>query len=279
MFLVPCTLLVRSSLGLAETNVDTFPLTLPTKLTELEKIRVGIVNYLNTRPLIYGLQRPPISDRIILTGDYPSRIAGQLLQDEIDVGLVPVAALKSLPEYYVVGDYCIGTEGEIASVALFSEVPLQEIKKVYLDYQSRSSVALLKFLMKEYWGISPELLQAGNESYRDEIKGETAGLVIGDRALEQRKRSTFIYDLGSEWRAITGLPFVFAVWASKKKLPDDFISEFSRANAVGLEKIDEIVAATAYDLYDLGKYYKLHLSYHLDEAKRKGMEHFLELIT
>ena len=251
---------------------------MPTKLTELEKIRVGIVNYLNTRPLIYGLQRPPISEKIILTGDYPSRIAGQLLEGEIDLGLVPVAALKNLPEYHVVGDYCIGTEGEIASVALFSEVPVQEIKKVYLDYQSRSSVALLKFLMREYWGISPELLQAENESYRDEIRDTTAGLVIGDRALEQRKRSTFIYDLGSEWKAITGLPFVFAVWASKKKLPDDFISEFSRANAMGLEKIDEIVTASDYDLYDLKKYYKLHLSYHLDDAKKRSMEYFLEII-
>ncbi len=276
---MPCTLLVRRSLGEAETKVDAFPLPLPTKLAELEKIRVGIVNYLNTRPLIYGLQRPPINDKIILTGDYPSRIATQLLQDEIDVGLVPVAALKNLPEYHIVGDYCIGTEGEIASVALFSEVPVQEIQKVYLDYQSRSSVELLKFLMREYWGISPGLLPAENESYREKIRDTTAGLVIGDRALEQRKRSTFIYDLGSEWRAITGLPFVFAVWASKKKLPDEFTSEFSKANAMGLEKINEIVTASGYDLYDLKKYYNLHLSYHLDDAKKRGMAHFLELIT
>lgn len=244
----------------------------------MEKIRVGIVNYLNTRPLIYGLHRPPVSDKIILTGDYPSRVAGQLMNDEIDVGLVPVAALKEMKEYHIVGDYCIGTEGEIASVALFSEVPVQEIKKVYLDYQSRSSVALLQFLMREYWGINPEVLRAENESYRHEITGTTAGLVIGDRALEQRKLSTFIYDLGSEWRAITGLPFVFAVWASRKKLPDEFIREFNEANSVGLKKIDEIAASIPDALYDMKKYYKLHLSYRLDEAKKKGMEKFLELI-
>ncbi|MFZ9388608.1 MAG: menaquinone biosynthetic enzyme MqnA/MqnD family protein, partial [Chitinophagaceae bacterium] len=177
-----------------------------------------------------------------------------------------------------VGDYCIGTEGEIASVALFSEVPVHEIRKVYLDYQSRSSVALLQFLMREFWGISPELLPATDESYRERIIGTTAGLVIGDRALEQRKKSTFIYDLGSEWRAITGHPFVFAVWASKKEMPPDFVSEFSLANAIGLEKIDEIVAANPYELYDLRKYYTLHLSYRLDEAKKKGMEYFLEII-
>lgn len=251
---------------------------MPTKLTELEKIRVGIVNYLNTRPLIYGLERPPIAEKIELTGDYPSRIAGLLLNDEIDVGLVPVAALKNMPEYHIVGNHCIGTRGEIASVALFSEVPVSEIKKVYLDYQSRSSVALLKFLMKEYWGINPEIIQAENESYRDKLTGTTAGLVIGDRALEQRKRSTFIYDLGSEWRAITGLPFVFAVWASKQKLPDDFIEQFDAANANGLRHIDEIVAGTSYDLYDLKKYYSLHLSYKLDELKLRAMELFLHVI-
>lgn len=247
------------------------------KITQLEKIRVGIVNYLNTEPLLYGLTRPPINEQIVLTGDYPARLAEQLKKNEIDVGLVPVAVIPQLRSHFIVGDYCIGTEGEIASVALFSEVPMHEIKKVYLDYQSRSSVALLKYLMKEYWGIAPEIIMAADDSYRKEISGTTAGLVIGNRAFEQRKISTFIYDLGSEWKKITGLPFVFAAWVSTKKLPDDFINVFNKANAIGLHHIDEIVAANTSDLYDLKKYYTLHLSYQLDDAKRRSMEHFLEV--
>ncbi len=243
------------------------------------KIRVGIVNYLNTKPLLYGLQRPPISEQIELVGDHPARVAEMLMNDEIDIGLVPVAVLPKLSTYHIVGNYCIGTEGEIASVALFSEVPMQDVKKVWLDYQSRTSVALLKYLMKEYWGINPEIVQADNENYRDQITGTTAGLVIGDRAFSQRKRSTFIYDLGSEWRSITGLPFVFAVWVSKKELPAGFIQAFDAANALGLDHIDEIVAAADFDLYDLKKYYSLHLSYQLDEKKRRSMEKFLELIV
>ncbi len=243
------------------------------------KIRVGVVNYLNTKPLVYGLERPPISDQIELIGDYPSRLAQMLINDEIDLGLIPVAVLPQLPEYHIVGNYCIGTEGEIASVALFSEVPMYEIKKVYLDYQSRTSVTLLKYLMKEYWGINPEIVEAINEDYRKEIKGTTAGLVIGDRAFEQRKISTFIYDLGSEWRSITGLPFVFAAWVSTKKLPDDFISLFDEANAIGLQHIDEIVSAASFGLYDLKKYYTLHLSYGLDERKRRALKIFLELMA
>jgi len=244
----------------------------------LEKIRTGIVNYLNTRPLIYGLEKPPLADQIELIGDYPARIAAMLIKGEIDLGLIPVAVIPLLPEYHIVGDYCIGTEGEIASVALFSEVPMEEVEKVYLDYQSRTSVALLRFLMKEYWGINPEIIEAAGEDYRQEIKGRTAGLVIGDRALEQRKISTFIYDLGSEWKKITGLPFVFAAWVSTRPLPENFIRDFNFGNALGLDKIDEIVAANPYPLYDLKKYYSLHLSYQLDEAKRKGMQRFLEVI-
>lgn len=244
----------------------------------MSKTRVGIVNYLNTKPLLYGLERSSISGQIELIGDYPSRLAGMLIRDEIDLGLIPVAVLPELPEYHIVGNYCIGTEGEIASVALFSDVPMQEIKKVYLDYQSRTSVALLKYLMREYWGINPEIIEATNEDYRKEIKGTTAGLVIGDRAFEQRKISTFIYDLGSEWRSITGLPFVFAAWVSTKKLPDDFIRLFNAANAVGINHIDEIVAANYFDLYDLKKYYTLHLSYKLDLQKQKGLELFLSVL-
>ncbi len=243
-----------------------------------KKIRVGIVNYLNTKPLIYGLQRPPVSEVIELTGDYPAKVAEMLQKGEIDVGLIPVAVIPQLPSYHIVGDYCIGTEGEIASVALFSEAPMNEIKKVYLDYQSRTSVALLKFLMKEYWGISPVIVHADNEDYLQELTGTTAGLVIGDRALRQRKLSTFIYDLGSEWRKITGLPFVFAAWVSIKKLPEEFIRMFNVANAMGLDRIDEIALANPYSLYDLKKYYTLHLSYHMDNRKRKGMEKFLEVI-
>jgi chorismate dehydratase len=243
-----------------------------------KKVKVGIVSYLNTRPLIYGLRLPPVSEQIELIEEHPAKLADMLISGDIDLGLIPVAAIPQLKEHYIVGDYCIGTEGEVASVCLFSEVPVQEIKKVYLDYQSRSSVALLQWLMKEYWGIHPEIIHAADDSFRKEIKGTAAGLVIGDRAFEQRKVSTFIYDLGAEWRSITGLPFVFAAWVSNKPLPEAFIKTFNEANALGLGFIDEIVAANAFELYDLKKYYNLHISYRLDDRKREGMKKFLSIL-
>lgn len=245
----------------------------------MDKIKVGTVNYLNTKPLEYGLKRPPINEKIELITDYPSRLADLLMRGEIDVGLIPVAAIIDLPQYYLVGDYCIGSNGEVASVCLFSEVPVEKIEKVYLDYQSRSSVALLKWLMKEYWGSQAELVEAQNENFIKEIKGTTAGLVIGDRALKQRKISTFIYDLGSEWKKMTGLPFVFAAWVSTKKLAEDFIEMFNRANALGLEHLDEIIKDNPFEIYDLKKYYSLHISYLLDKEKRLAMKKFLELIV
>ena len=244
----------------------------------MTKIKVGIVSYLNTRPLIYGLKLEPIASRIELVEDNPAELAEMLKNNEIDLGLIPVAAIPELKESYLSGDYCIGTEGEAASVCLFSEVPLKQIDKVYLDYQSRTSVELLKWIMHEYWGIRPEMIIATDEDYRKEIKGTTAGLVIGDRAFEQRKLSTFFYDLGAEWKKITGQPFVFAVWISNKKLPEEFIHLFNEANGMGLKHIDEIVANHSFDLYDLKKYYTLHMNYLLDETKKKAMKYFLSLL-
>ena len=213
-----------------------------------DKIKVGIVNYLNTKPLLFGLEQGPVNAKIELIGDYPSKIGDMLISGGIDVGLVPIAILPKLTSYNIVGNCCIGTEGEIASVALFSEVPMNEIESIYLDYQSKTSVALLKYLVSEYWGINPILVDAKGEDYRNEITGKTAGLVIGDRAFEQRKVSTFIYDLGSEWRAITGLPFVFAVWASIRPLSEDFSREFNEANLEGLKHIGQIAAAQNFEL-------------------------------
>ena len=239
---------------------------------------MGVVNYLNTKPMMYGLERSSLKERMELIPDYPAMIAQRLAAGRIDLGLVPVAASPALAEHHIVGDYCIGTEGEIATVALFSEVPMDRIEKVYLDYQSRTSVALCRYLMKESWGISPEIVDAEGESFRDEIRGTTAGVVIGDRAFEQRRVSNYIYDLGSEWKAITGLPFVFAAWVSNRKLDEGFIREFNEALGLGLGHIDEIVEELEYPLFDLRKYYRLHLSYTFDERKKQGMKHFLSVM-
>jgi chorismate dehydratase len=165
--------------------------------------------------------------------------------------------------------------GEVASVCLFSEVPLGKIEKVLLDYQSRTSVALLKILIRDFWKINV-VFENTSGDYQSKISGTTAGLVIGDRALEQRKFSSFIYDLGAEWKKFTGLPFVFAAWISNKRLDDNFIMEFNKANAFGLDRIDKVVDENPYPTFDLNHYYSECISFDLDENKKKGLELFME---
>ncbi len=241
------------------------------------KIRVGAVSYLNTKPLIYGFEKVVMKDSMDLIIDYPSKIASMLLENEIDVGLVPVAIIPEMKEHYIISDYCIGSVGAVASVCLFSEVPMDEIKTVLLDYQSRTSVALLKVLIKDHWKINV-VFENTSGDYQSKISGTTAGLVIGDRALAQRKISSYIFDLGLEWKKFTGLPFVFAAWVSNKKLDEDFIKRFNVANAFGLHQLEEVVKENPYEIFDLHHYYRDCISFNLDEKKRKGLEFFLETL-
>jgi chorismate dehydratase len=241
----------------------------------MQKIKVGAVSYLNTKPLIYGFEQGMMKDSIEMISDYPASIAARLLNDEIDLGLVPVSIIPKLTEHHIIGDYCIGADGEVGSVCLFSDVPIEETEELLLDYQSRTSVQLAKILLKEYWKINPRLVNTSAD-FRQHIKGTTGGLVIGDRAFEQRKVSPYIYDLGKAWKALTGLPFVFAAWISNKKLDDDFIHSFNAATGTGMQFIDEIVARNIYSLFDLKKYFTQCISYTLDERKKAGLDLFLK---
>ncbi|RYY81532.1 MAG: hypothetical protein EOO15_24300, partial [Chitinophagaceae bacterium] len=116
------------------------------------------------------------------------------------------------------------------------------------------------------------------EDYRDRIKGRSAGLVIGDRAFEQRLVSPYIYDLGAAWLAHTGLPFVFAAWIANKPLPAAFIQRFNEANAMGFEHLDEVVAENPYAHFPLYDYYTKYIDYRLDDQKRAALELFVEKV-
>lgn len=240
-----------------------------------KKIRVGVVNYLNTKPLLYGLEHSPVINDIVLVQDFPAQIAKKLQDDEIDVGLLPVAVIPKLPVANVISNYCIGCDGPVASVCLFSEVPIAQIETVLLDYQSRTSVELARLLLREHWKIEPQLVNTSAD-YQSDIKGTTAGLVIGDRALQQRSISPFIYDLGEAWKVHTGKPFVFAAWVSNKQLDEDFIHAFDEANGLGLQNISNVLAEINYPAFDLEEYYTKYIQYKLDEAKKEGMKDFLE---
>ena len=225
------------------------------------------------------MEQSPFSERIELMKAYPAQIAQALLDDSIDIGLVPVAIMPHLKNPKMVSKYVIGTEGEVASVALFSQVSMDQIDKVYLDYQSRTSVALAKILFKQYWKKEVEFLTA-TEGYMDHINGNTAGIIIGDRALACLDKFQHIYDLGSAWKAYSWLPFVFAAWVANKTIPLEFMEAFDAANVYGLSHLDDVIALIppSEQVYDLHKYYTENISYELTPEKRAGLDKFLEAL-
>ncbi|MEP6683561.1 MAG: menaquinone biosynthesis protein [Parafilimonas sp.] len=244
----------------------------------MKKIKVGAVSYLNTKPLLFGIERSAeLMQQIELVTDYPSKIAKQLIDGEIDIGLIPVAAIPFMKDHFIVSDYCIGAENNVASVCLFSDVELDKIETILLDYQSRTSVNLCKVLLKNYWK-KDVVLEDAKPDFINGIKGTTAAVLIGDRALQQRKKSKYIYDLAGEWKAFTGLPFVFAAWISNKKLPENFTQLFNEKNAEGVKNINAVLQTVQCNFYDLKTYYTKNISYKLTEEKLKGMNLFLELL-
>ena len=241
------------------------------------KIKVGAVSYLNTKPMLYGVVRSEVMKQIELTEDYPANVARQLREGSIDVALLPVAVMPTIPGARIVSDYGIAADGDVASVSIFSQVPMEEIETVYLDYQSRTSVRLAQLLLDKHWK-KEVVFKPATEHYIDYINGTAAGVIIGDRALKQIPNFEYIYDLAAAWKAFTGLPFVFAAWIANKELPQSFIQAFNEANAEGLKYIDQVVSDNPFPYYDLKKYYTENIHYLLDDEKKKGLNLFLQMI-
>jgi chorismate dehydratase len=212
-----------------------------------------------------------------LIPDYPANLARDLIDGTIDLGLVPVAVIPELHEWWLIGDHCIGCEGPVASVCIFSDVPIEKAERVLLDFQSRTSVELAKILLRDYWKVDVELVNPGKD-FQHEISGTTAGLVIGDRSFGQRKKSRFVYDLGEAWKKHTGLPFVFAAWISNKPLDAQFEKSFNDANAYGVEHVGEVIPTLDKDLFNLEEYFRNNISYRLDDDKKKALEIFLKYL-
>ena len=231
--------------------------------------------------MLYGIKRSPnLLSQIILTEDYPRKIGKMLVNNEVDMGLIPVAFIPQIPHWQIVSDYCIGSVGRVETVSLFSDVPVEEIEKVMLDYQSFSSVNLCKILFKNFWKKEVTFEDA-DENYISKIEGTTAGLIIGDRVFEQKQAvptQKFVYDLAEEWTRFTGLPFMMAAWIANKPLPQAFIQDFNEANKTGLDNIDAVVAENPYEYYNLKKYFEEDISYEITDDKKQALDLFLKLM-
>jgi len=242
-------------------------------------IKVAAISYLNSIPFIYGLENSNIYSDIILSKDYPSRVADSLLNDEVDIALAPIVVLNELKDYNVISEFCIGAESSVDSVCLYSHIPIEEIKIISLDYQSRTSVELLKLLLREYWDVNPTLVNSFSTNDFD-IHDDRAALVIGDRSFILNGQYNYVYDLAEIWNLMTGLPFVFACWVTTKKISDKFLINFNDALKYGVHNISKALEVSSYknNYVNHEDYLKSKISYNLDQRKKKAMKLFLKRI-
>lgn len=245
----------------------------------MEKTRVSIVSYLNSRPFLYGLNKSGLSKEIDLSLDIPSKIAAKLAFNQADIGLIPVAGLEDLEDYQIISRYCIGSGKRVRTVVLASQVPLENIKTVLMDYQSRSSVLLAKVLAKFHWRRNFKWKNTCSGFEHKSIRGTTAGVLIGDRVFDVEQKYLYKYDLSEEWFNFTQLPFVFAVWAARKNVSEQFEADFNQALEFGVENISEIarMELSNYPEVDIYEYFTKNINFELDENKKAGMKKFLEL--
>ncbi|HVS91629.1 MAG TPA: menaquinone biosynthesis protein [Mucilaginibacter sp.] len=244
----------------------------------MKKIRISAVSYTNTKPFLYGIQNTPIIDQVDLSIDIPADCAQKLIDDQVDIGLIPVAATLNLPEWNIVSDYCIGASGPVNSVFIFSNCDIRDVKTLQLDPQSRTSNNLAKVLLKNFWKVSPQQVTDAPD-YASSNDLYTAHVQIGDRTFGKKDKYPFVYDLAGEWMKFTGLPFVFAAWIANKSIPQEFVNEFNTSLKYGLdhrtELLNELPPRTDFDLED---YLMNKLDFNLTGDKKKALYLFLDYI-
>jgi chorismate dehydratase len=241
-------------------------------------LRVGIVDYLNSKPLARGLLDGYRPDLFRPSCHPPARVARLLAAGELEIGLIPSIEVQRIPELEVLPGLCVAATHEVRSVLLISTTPLDRVARVALDENSRTSVVLVRILLRELYDARPEYVAAAPRvgEMLDECD---AALVIGDPALQVDRSRYRVLDLAAEWRRLTGLPFVFAVWAVAPGVEcPDLQRHFRASLEQGLREIDAIVEEAVAEL-GLGRdelrcYLTRNLGFTLGAEERAGLEEF-----
>jgi chorismate dehydratase len=245
----------------------------------MDVLRISAVSYLNSLPFVYGIRNSGFLKNIELALDVPSVCADKLISGRADLGLVPVAAIPLINNAQIVSDFCIGADGKVQSVLLVSRKPLAEINKIYLDLESRTSVGLAKVLAKEYWKIQPQWESLSINLGFDDIE---AAVLIGDKTFSLPEGFTYIYDLASEWKSFTGLPFVFACWVVNRKILPQQEKDLNDALAFGVAHINQAadenytVPVTKVQLLN---YLRFSVSYNFNKNKKIALKLFFEKLS
>ena len=245
------------------------------------KIRIGAVSFLNTRPLVYGMQHGLGADRIELSFGVPSKLAERMRKRELDVALLPIIELAAMPAHEIIPGLAIATYGKSASVLMISKRPVDQIRSVGLDRESRTSNVLARVLFARHWGAEP-VFGDGEPGLIESLESHDAVIRIGDKALhEPVPKDAIVYDLGEIWTASTGLPFVFAAWVAWPGTVDQEIYQILHdSHRQGAQRISEIAAAHQWNGQpqpDLARTYLTdNIQYGLGTQERQAMQTFFQ---
>lgn len=247
-----------------------------------QRVRLGAVSYLNSRPLIEGLAESVPEARLLL--DYPSRLADGLARGGLDVALVPSIEALSEPDYEIISDACVATRGPVLSVKLYFRKPPGDVRSLALDEGSRTSAALARLMLTERFGVEPRIEKFTLESKIEETTAD-AVLMIGDRAILP-PAVPFVeeWDLGEEWLNWTGLPFVFALWVGRRGVELGRVeAALASARDRGVAAISEIAhresAAMNLPLEVVDRYLRHNLHFVMGSAERQGLKLYHSLAS
>ena len=245
--------------------------------------RIAASSYLNTAPLIwsflYGSRQNTVE---LFTHKAPSRCAEMLRTGEVDAALVPVIEYQRIPDVVIVPDVCVGSRDSVRSVVIASKQNnLKKIKRVALDNSSRTSVALVKIIFREFLGFEPEWQDAPPD-LRRMLEHNDAALIIGDPAMKIPRDKFRVFDLATLWHEFTGLGFVFAMWmAGASQAERIHAIDLKAIRDEGLTHLDEIAAGyedqAALSPAEIKDYLTGNIAFQMDEKMMKGLELYFEL--
>ena len=250
-------------------------------------LKISAISFLNTAPLMWDFENGETARALQEHFDFsytiPSRCAEQLSAGEADIGIIPVAALTTIPGLTIIPDVSIASKDKVRSILLVSKVPAVKIRSVATDNSSRTSAALVQVFLKKFVGVDAGYSPQAPD-LKEMLRWHDAGLLIGDPALQAQTAGYHVYDLAEEWRRWTFLPFVFAVWAVRKAALQEFTGNiniarvFQQSRDHGLQHIPEIARdwapRLALDQALVEDYLTSNIDYSLDQENLEGLKLF-----
>ncbi|MCF6156807.1 MAG: hypothetical protein E3K36_16565 [Candidatus Brocadia sp.] len=242
------------------------------------RLRLGVVPYMNAKPLIYGLDQQ--TNSIELSFEVPSLLPSMLNNDQIDVAIIPSIEYFRSGNYAIIPDISISSCGTVESVKIFSKVPMQNIRTAALDKSSLTSCALTRIILKEQYHLSPQYTQ-WSKQYDISRTDTDAALIIGDNAMKVTDNEYVTLDLGQAWYEYTGLPFVYAIWVVKKDRHIPGINNLLKnAKEAGIQSVRELAAAESHRLQLTEErclnYLTKSIRYNLGKEEIKGLQTFYQ---